>query len=716
MQKGLKELETLHIAGNKISDITPLLSLPKLVNVKLGGNNISKIPINLRDSGIYVKGLTGNPLEKPLSEGQSLIDYCNELEIDELLNSNSNSSQHVREFLKQTKVVVQEISTIKRSSYGRDLNSLSSFDAIIKLCNKIIDTVSKTNVAINYTNQLTIEINKIKKAIPFHHHFAYGVSYSHPDFVSQQDVTEKIDAFLRFISNYQNTLESKFTFFRSIGFFNGNAVLVGANGSGKTSLSNAFRKYLHCDSIVVSSQRIMCAPHFDEIASTSTAAKSFEQIFTRDRSVVDEQEFKVLQQEFATILRKLLADNANHRIAHYESSNGGKTTLDRCLVLWNSFNSQRKLVCKDGINITVQASGSEYPVIQMSDGEKAMLYLISLVLLAPTQSIIVVDEPEMHLHRTITDSFWDTLEGKRKDCRFIYLTHDLDFATSRTDAEKIWIKSFTYPERWETEAVPKNEIPEALLLELLGSRKNILFCEGNEGGYDKRIYAALFPDFTVTPVKGCGEVVKYTKAFNSVPNGITHTVAYGLVDADYHHPNTLKAWGKKKVFGLRVPEIENLLLDSTLLKTMGIENAVVDKIKVKVKRKFDNSVEVQASKFASRKLIHYFREEKFEEHRKVENVIQEYKDFSEGIDIYEWYKQRLDHLSSIDEHNQIIRLYEGKDLTGVVSVKIDNQRLQAKSFEAYAVQFIESNVEGRECLYQYFPEEITRFHPGQVTT
>ena len=69
-------------------------------------------------------------------------------------------------------------------------------------------------------------------------------------------------------------------------------------------------------------------------------------------------------------------------------------------------------------------------------------------------------------------SLWNKIEEARPDCQFVYITHDLDFAASRTNAKKIWAKEFLGEGRWIWEEVPDvDEIPENLVLEIIGSRK-----------------------------------------------------------------------------------------------------------------------------------------------------------------------------------------------------------------------------------------------------
>src|SRR5690606_32503484 len=130
--------------------------------------------------------------------------------------------------------------------------------------------------------------------------------------------------------------------------------------------------------------------------------------------------------------------------------------------------------------------------------------------------------------------------------------------TSRT-AKKVWIKNFNFPNNWDIENIPDNELPENLLLELLGSRKNILFCEGKKGSIDEKIYNVLFPNFTITPVESCFDVINYTKSFNKLPNMTTK--AFGLIDSDHHGNERLKALEPANIFSFSMTEPENLFLD-----------------------------------------------------------------------------------------------------------------------------------------------------------
>lgn len=72
----------------------------------------------------------------------------------------------------------------------------------------------------------------------------------------------------------------------------------------------------------------------------------------------------------------------------------------------------------------------------MSDGERVIFYLIGQCLAAPENGIIVIDEPELHLHKSIQIPLWSEIEKLRNDCLFVYLTHDVDFASAKENSKK----------------------------------------------------------------------------------------------------------------------------------------------------------------------------------------------------------------------------------------------------------------------------------------
>lgn len=171
----------------------------------------------------------------------------------------------------------------------------------------------------------------------------------------------------------------------------------------------------------------------------------------------------------------------------------------------------------------------------MSDGERVIFYLIGQCLAAPQDAIIIVDEPELHLHKSVQAPLWNQIEQARPDCLFVYLTHNGDFAAAMDESTKVWLKSYD-GERWDWHVIKQDEnIPEELLLEVLGSRKPIVFVEGVAGSHDSALYTAILKNFLVIPVGSCSQVIQSVKALKA-NSQLHHLDVFGIIDRDRRVP------------------------------------------------------------------------------------------------------------------------------------------------------------------------------------
>ncbi|NNU59092.1 DUF4435 domain-containing protein [Ochrobactrum soli] len=197
----------------------------------------------------------------------------------------------------------------------------------------------------------------------------------------------------------------------------------------------------------------------------------------------------------------------------------------------------------------------------MSDGERIMLYLLGSILLAPDNSVIIIDEPELHLHKAILARFWDTLEAERSDCAFVYITHDLDFVAARPTATKLAVYGYTPEPQWSLEEIViDNDLPERLVNELVGSRQPVLFVEGRLNGVDASIYRAVYKDFLVEPIGGCQAVIHAVSTFRNKEKFHRLGQIYGCIDADARDEQDITSLDRINVKVLPVAEIENILL------------------------------------------------------------------------------------------------------------------------------------------------------------
>ena len=72
-----------------------------------------------------------------------------------------------------------------------------------------------------------------------------------------------------------------------------------------------------------------------------------------------------------------------------------------------------------------RSSNAVFSIAQMSDGERAAAIMAAHVLVAEPETILLIDEPERHLHRSIVEPFLSALFGQRQDCAFVISTHEI---------------------------------------------------------------------------------------------------------------------------------------------------------------------------------------------------------------------------------------------------------------------------------------------------
>jgi hypothetical protein len=208
------------------------------------------------------------------------------------------------------------------------------------------------------------------------------------------------------------------------------------------------------------------------------------------------------------------------------------TRLDTVKEVWEYVLPARELVVSGNlIEARNRRDQKCYHAKEMSDGERGIFYLIGEALSVPKDGVFIVDEPELHLHRAIQARLWDAVELARPDCTFVYITHDLGFAASRKNATKVWLREYTSC-KWDWEEVPETDVfPETMLLEVMGSRRPILFVEGDCSSLDYFIYGKVFTEHTVVPCGSCELVVHSARSFMQMPT-LHHNECGGLVDND----------------------------------------------------------------------------------------------------------------------------------------------------------------------------------------
>lgn len=248
-----------------------------------------------------------------------------------------------------------------------------------------------------------------------------------------------------------------------------------------------------------------------------------------------------------------------------------ETAIDKLKDIWSDIFPQRSIIYKDlrfYADEPASEKKEEYSATKMSDGERTALYFIAQVLAVPPNKALLIDEPELHLHKSLMNRLWLALEKYRPDCLFFYITHDTQFAALHPNADKYWVKSYSGDNNWVIEKIESQELPEDLLLDLLGNRKNVLFVEGTSGSYDTQLYSLLYKDYYVVPCGSCTQVIARTKAFNNT-GLLHHFKAFGIIDRDYRSDYEIEAYKSDNIFTIDVAEVENLFITEELIRAIA---------------------------------------------------------------------------------------------------------------------------------------------------
>lgn len=244
------------------------------------------------------------------------------------------------------------------------------------------------------------------------------------------------------------------------------------------------------------------------------------------------------------------------------------TVVERATNIWNTVLPHREIDLT-GNGVHAIYNNEKYHGKEMSDGERVMLYMICQALVVREYSLLIIDEPELHIHKAVVNRLWTLLEQERPDCVFMYITHDLNFALSRNTDRTLWIKKFD-GKTWEYEFINAHdysEIPAELIYEIIGSRKDILFVEGEKDSYDTALYRELYKGYHIIPCGSCQNVIRFVKSKNGYA-GLNAINVQGIIDRDFRNELEIRSLREQGIYCLEVAEVENLFVVPELLDVM----------------------------------------------------------------------------------------------------------------------------------------------------
>lgn len=490
-------------------------------------------------------------------------------------------------------------------------------------------------------------------------------------------------------------------------------VFVGANGSGKSRLAIHIEDQIGESAHRISAHRALTLNPGVPKISERRALKGLRFGYSSDETNVDyrsnhrwqNKEATFLLNDFDPLVQALFAEQSRTALQTHNNARSGTaheamaTKFERMKSIWSALIPHRTLLI-DGDDIQVQTSNgaTPYSAADMSDGERAIFYLIGQVLVAADDSLLLIDEPELHVHRSIMNNLWDQLEAARPDCTLLFITHDLEFAASRI-GRKFVIREYnaTPNPSWSIETVPEETgFSEEITTLLLGSRRPILFVEGGRNSLDIAVYRSVYSQWTVVPRGSCQDVIHAVSTMR-INAAFTRITCAGIVDADDFDTADLEQLRTKRIFVLPVSEVENLFLLPDISREIArTEHFDETEIDLRLSTLADeilgsaNRPEVMdpvIRRYCLRRIDRFLKKADLSQTGNLDSIREAYDEKVRNLDIVALARARQETIrESVAERNlpAFLSLIDNKGMLAKAAARLKNTNLDA--FEAWLIR------------------------------
>ena len=367
--------------------------------------------------------------------------------------------------------------------------------------------------------------------------------------------------------------------------------VLGANGTGKSSLMFHFSNQ-HRDRVRKISAHRQTWMNSDALDMTpSTKVQTEKHIQNDDRNVQSRfRDSYAAQRASMTIYEIIDAENIRARAiaAAYDARDmnaleeAGK--VEAPITVINELLLQSNLP----IRITIKANerimaskdgGPEYSAAELSDGERNALLIAGNVLTAPPGTLLIIDEPERHLHRSIISPLLSQLLERRPDCSFVISTHDHDLPLEKPEARTLLLRSCTFNgqavQNWDADELPAaSPYDDTLRRDLVGSRRKILFVEGTEKSLDKTLYSLMFPMVSIIP-KGNRHSVEQAVIGARASEALHWLQVFGITDRDGLTPEQVSVSRERGIYAVPYYSVEAVYFHPRVIEKIAVRQAAV---------------------------------------------------------------------------------------------------------------------------------------------
>lgn len=460
-------------------------------------------------------------------------------------------------------------------------------------------------------------------------------------------------------------------------------VFVGPNGCGKTTLLRNLINATGEDQIgyYPADRLLVINDSYNPERDFATFSKSYQNADKYASDIDNQSQAHYIVQQ----INQTITLFEKKRATEMDLYAKGKLRLEdslteKILGIWNELIKDRILFSEGALKVQT-LGGTEYPIKYLSSGEKSIFYFLACIFLKEKKSYYFVDEPENNLNPSIVSKLWDIIEKHREGSIFVYLTHDSNFVASRINSKLFWIEKYDGTE-WVYKPLPENDnLPQHLMVALVGNREPVLFCESqDEYKYDDIVFKMMFPEFKVIPVAGCDAVIAKVKAYSIA--GLPQK-AFGIIDCDYKDQSYLEGQETDGIFHLPFFEIENFLFSEEIITgviatfSRDKENAFAN-LKSALKNDFISKKEQWIIRKIAFRLRETFFTGKIKRLKDFPELKVEYTPFSSSVDLdalHASYEAEIQRVIDADDYNTLLRYYDNK---GIFTMFLPQLKLENK--------------------------------------
>jgi hypothetical protein len=358
--------------------------------------------------------------------------------------------------------------------------------------------------------------------------------------------------------------------------------VLGANGVGKSTLMHNIyaNNRAHARRILAHRQTWFTSNSMDMTAANKKQTET--NISQQDQNITSRWRDSYSSQRSSISIFDLI--NSENIRARYIAKAVDEDNIDTAKKLSNTqapIQGINELLAISNIPIEISLGKDEqlfaskngsplYSIAELSDGERNALLIAADVLTCEPNTLIIIDEPERHLHRAIISPLLSSLFLKRNDCAFVISTHDIFLPIDNVISSTLLVRNCHWNgkniDSWDADLISESDpVSSNIKKSILGAKRDILFVEGKNGSLDRQIYQLIYPNVTVIPKDSCRNVEKAVEGITSSES--LHWInAYGLIDADDRTAEQIQELNEKGIIATNCYSVESLYYHIDIIK------------------------------------------------------------------------------------------------------------------------------------------------------